>query len=91
MSNETDTTAQPGPMERAARMFEDGSLGYPPITGDDPENPGPTVWGAADALAKVQELFKSDPDYAETLGISRRGMDFITGAEATLRAASIDL
>lgn len=41
---------------------------------------------AVNALARVQELLKADPAYAESLGISKRGMDFVCGAEATLRA-----
>lgn len=54
-------------------------------------NYGRPVYEAADAMAKVLDLLKTDPDYAEVLGISKRGMDYINGAEATLRAASIDL
>lgn len=54
-------------------------------------NYGRPVYEAADALAKAYDLLKADPDYAEVLGISKRGMDYINGAEATLRAASIDL
>lgn len=47
---------------------------------------GDTTGGTADALARVQEQFKADPAYAKTLGISKRGMDFVRGAEAALRA-----
>jgi hypothetical protein len=61
------------------------------LEGSEEDNYGRPVYEAADALAKALDLLKADPDYAEVLGISRRGMDFINGAEATLRAASIDL
>ena len=92
MNNETDAGFQPGAMEHAARSFET-SVPAEPITADEASdgNYGRPIYEAADALAKALELLKSDPDYAEVLGISKRGMDYINGAEATLRAASIDL
>lgn len=46
---------------------------------------------AADILAAMQSLTKTDSSYSETLRISKRGMDFINGAEATLRAAAVSL
>ncbi|ASN38860.1 hypothetical protein CGQ24_07435 [Arthrobacter sp. 7749] len=46
---------------------------------------------AADSLAEMRALLQSDREYADELGISRRGVDFINGAEATLRAARASL
>lgn len=45
---------------------------------------------AAASLAEVRAMLQSDREYAEGLGVSKRGVDFINGAEATLRAASLD-
>ncbi|WP_417221376.1 hypothetical protein [Arthrobacter sp.] len=47
-------------------------------------------WKAADLMAAALELFRGDLAYAEALGATNRGADYLSGVESALNAASIN-
>lgn len=75
-------------LNKAAELFEQDNP--PAQAGDDSESYAAPVWKAADSLAVALELFRNDPAYAESLGITKRGMDYLHGAESVLNAAAIN-
>lgn len=56
----------------------------PAGSSNSPAAPSP----AAASLAEVRALLLSDREYVEELGVSKRGIDFLRGAEATLRVTA---
>lgn len=88
MSKETDAGFEPGALERAARSFEDGSLGYP-VAGEE----APATSRAPMPLEQQIELADQlaamrAPMEDGRMVVSKAGRAFLAGAEAALRATS---